>query len=147
MAEPAPTLSRLRSARDTVRYHLDNLFYASSLGDVPFAVVDWQALSLGVGVQDVGFFMCRSFSPAERREGEMDLLRLYHDTLVEDGVEGYTFEETLNDYRFTALEGLLRMVIMAGAGMSPEKERVYREILLPRCCAAVLDHDAGALLP
>jgi hypothetical protein len=31
--------------------------------------------------------------------------------------------------------------------LTPEKERAHREILAPRCHAAILDHDAGALLP
>jgi hypothetical protein len=139
----------LRPPRTLVHndYHLDNLFYASPQGGVPFAVVDWQNIWLGRGVCDVAYLFCRSMPTQDRRRMEMDLLRAYHAVLVEHGVQEYTYEECRYDYRLSMLPALQRVVNRITRGhLTPAKERLYLDVLMPRCCAAVLDLDVGELL-
>jgi aminoglycoside phosphotransferase (APT) family kinase protein len=128
-------------------YQADNLFFATSEGGVPFAVIDWQMLAPGRGAYDVSFYLCRGAPPQERRAIEMGMLEIYHSTLVENGVQGYTFEQCLNDYRLSALYTIARLGYPISYSLSPEHKQLYLDVWLPQTYAAVIDLDAVALLP
>ena len=104
--------SRLDRFRDRPRtlchgdYRLDNLFFGVRPDHEPIRVVDWQIVSQCVGTYDVGMFLSQSVAPSIRREIELDLLRAYHDRLLEHGVRGYTFADCIDDYRWTLLIGM-----------------------------------------
>jgi hypothetical protein len=61
----------------------------------------------------------------------------------------YSFARALEDYRFTMLEGLFRMVLAVGGGERDQEERTraHRDITWPRYCAALQDLDVVELLP
>jgi Ser/Thr protein kinase RdoA (MazF antagonist) len=132
-------------------YQPDNLFFATPEGGVPFAVIDWQALSRGRGAYDVAFFLCRSTPTKEaRRAVEMDLLETYHTTLVESGVEGYTRENCVDDYRLSMLSLFARSAVTLAAmapSLSSAQKSQYLDVWLPCQYAAVTDLDAADLLP
>ena len=65
-------------------YQLDNLFFGTPEGGLPFAVVDWQRMWRGRGVGDVAYFLGGNLHPQDRRAIEMDLLRDYHQILVDN---------------------------------------------------------------
>ena len=88
-----------------------------------------------------------NIEPDERKAQEQSLLKLYHTTLVENGVEGYSFEQCWNDYRFLMLNRLFRMVVLIGGNITEGEYRMFLKTLLPFCVAAILDLDAGKLLP
>ena len=71
-------------------FRADNLFFDD---DGSIAVVDWQTISQGGGVADVGYFLSQNLSTDDRRAHEADLLRAYHDALVANGVTGYSYEQ------------------------------------------------------
>ena len=73
-------------------YRLDNMFFASPEGGPDFAVIDWQIASRGGGVFDVAYFVTGTLPPDERKAREHDIVKLYHETLVENGVTGYDFD-------------------------------------------------------
>jgi aminoglycoside/choline kinase family phosphotransferase len=128
-------------------YKLDNLVLGSPEGGVSFAVVDWQLMRRGRGVFDVAYFLTGSLEPDHRRTLEMDLLETYHRILIDDGVRGYPFDQCLYDYRLSLL-GRFGALISTIVAMPFTKEQIqmHLEVLLPRSCAAIVDHDAGALL-
>jgi hypothetical protein len=129
-------------------YMLDNFFFATTGGNVSFAVLDWQLLTYGHGVLDVASFLGGNVSLEDRRTHEMDLLRTYHAILVENGVKEYPFARCLDDYRFSMFDGLFRMVIaIGGGGLADEHARAHRDIIWPRFSAAILDLNVGELLP
>jgi len=129
-------------------YMLDNFFFATTGDSISLTVVDWQLLTYGRGALDVASFLGGNMSPEDRRTYEMDLLRTYHTLLVENGVSGYPFTQCMNDYRFSMLDGLVRMVnAIGGGGMRDEQERTHRDIIWPRFCAAILDLNVIELLP
>jgi thiamine kinase-like enzyme len=129
-------------------YQLDNLFFASSEGGTRLTVIDWQLVTRGRGVTDVAYFLGQNVSPKDRRTNEMHILRMYYATLVENGVQGYSFEQCLRDYRLAMLFWLYAMVITVGGGwFTEEQEAAIVDVLLPRASAAVLDLNAGELLP
>jgi len=129
-------------------YRLDNLFFASPEGGDPLAVIDWQISFRGRGLADVAYFMSQSLSPNERRACEMDILRNYHRVLTENGVDGYDFDRCLHDYRLGTLFWLLTPVIVGGTyDLSNERALALATTMIERSVAAVVDLNAGELLP
>jgi aminoglycoside/choline kinase family phosphotransferase len=132
-------------------YQPNNLFFATPEGGVPFAVIDWQALSRGRGAYDFAFYLCRGTSAKEaRRAIEMGLLEAYHTTLVENGVQGYTLERCIDDYRLSMLS-LFAKSAATFAAMAPSlslnQKSQYLDVWLPCQYAAVSDLNASELLP
>jgi hypothetical protein len=85
--------------------------------------------------------------PEVRQAHEIDWLKMYHTTLVEAGIDTYSFDECLNDYRLALFEGFWRLVFTIGSGnLTKEEEAGFSNITLPRYCAAILDLNAGELL-
>ena len=125
-----------------------NLFFFTAPNDtLSLTVIDWQTLTLGRGIIDIALFAGRCVPPEVRRQEEMVWLQMYHMTLVENGVNGYSFDECLYDYRMAMFINLSRMVWLIGTGnLSPEEETGFREVILPRNCAAIMDLDSVALL-
>ena len=64
------------------------------------SLLDWQLATRGVGTYDTGYLMSQSVNVDVRRAHEEDLVRLYHRTLIENGVQGYSFEACWEDYRW-----------------------------------------------
>jgi aminoglycoside/choline kinase family phosphotransferase len=128
-------------------FQADNLIFGTQKGGVPFAVVDWQFLSRGRGIWDVAYFLSESMLPADRRAIEGELLASYHQSLLDQGVEGYSFEQLLYDYRLSLLQRFTALVsTIAVMPFSEEQRQLHINILLPRNGAAILDHNAGELL-
>ena len=96
-------------------YRLDNMFFASPQGGPEFAVIDWQIANRGGGVFDVAYFVSGTLTPQERKSREHEIVKLYHDTLVENGVPGYSFDQCWQDYRLSTLFLLPYSVIGAGS--------------------------------
>jgi hypothetical protein len=130
-------------------FHLHNLLFDSTSGARTVAVIDWQACSCGRATRDVAHFLVTGLPPDRRKAHERDLLRLYHTTLTEHGVEGYPFEQCLRDYRFTMLDEFCFLVmVLAHLDFSAsEAARRIRDMAIERFGAAILDHDPGELLP
>jgi thiamine kinase-like enzyme len=128
-------------------YHVENLFFTPSESGTGLVVADWQLLMFGRGVFDVAYFLGGNLGSKDRAENEMDLLRIYHEILVKNGVKDYTFDQCLHDYRFSMLYGLSRHIIVAGLVLTAEEAERACEFIIPRYIAAVLDLNAGELLP
>ena len=78
-------------------YRLDNFFFGARPEHDALTVVDWQIAVRSIGTYDVGYFVSQSVPPSLRREIELDLLRAYHDRLVELGVRNYSFGDCIDD--------------------------------------------------
>ena len=77
----------------------------------------------------------------------MDLVKIYHDSLVENGVRGYDFDQCRHDYRLSMFEPL-GVLVMAGAYLDFTSERAgaLAAAGIQRISAAVADHRIGELL-
>ena len=71
-------------------FRADNLFFDT---DGSIVVIDWQAISQGGGVADVGYFVSQNLSTDDRRAHEPELLHAYHDALVANGVSDYSYDQ------------------------------------------------------
>ncbi len=64
------------------------------------------------------------------------------------GSQDIPVDQCWNDYRFSMLDGLFRMVAaIGGGGLREEQEQVHCAIIWPRFSAAILDLNVGELLP
>ena len=104
-------------------FRLENVFFGASLGKSSFAVVDWQDISRGEGVWDVAWFIggCLQVTPNRQME-EQQLLKIYHETLKANGVNGYTFEACWEDYRLAMSRYFVQAVLMV-ASLNPGNDR------------------------
>lgn len=128
-------------------YRLDNMFFGAPGSGSEFAVIDWQISSRAGGVFDVAYCVAGSLTPEDRRARERDIVKLYHDTLVEHGVKDYDFAQCWEDYRLSTLFLLAYSVIGAG-GLDLANERGFDLFtkIASRTIAAIDDLKAYELL-
>lgn len=128
-------------------YRLDNLFFGREGAPYLVAAIDWQSPNRGWGAYDVAYFLSGSMPPEERRVCEPAVLRAYHDTLVQGGVRGYSFERFHLDYRRSLL-AYLGIFIVNGATLEMTNQRAVDLFgaIFDRLNAAIVDLDALALL-
>ncbi len=129
-------------------FHLNNLLFDSAPGERKVTVIDWQACSRGRSTRDVAHFLITGLTPDNRNAHDLELLKQYHTTLLEHGVQAYSLEQCIFDYRFTMLEEMYFLVmVLSYADFSVnEAAGKLRDMAIERICSAVLDHQAGELL-
>jgi len=111
------------------------------------AVVDWQTSNfLGSGM-DVAYFLGGAFPREMRRQHEQSLLRGYHDQLLALGVQDYSFEHLMNDYRHYSFAAIA--VAIAATLIVKRTDRGDRMLMHMTIGAAeqALDNNALDLLP
>ena len=129
-------------------YRLDNMFFGDDGGGYELAVLDWQSPNLGWGAYDIAYFLYSNVDTETRRSYEMDVLRDYHRTLVEQGVAGYSFEQLLDDYRRSLLVSLgIWIVNAATLDTANERGKALFDLFFDRLCAAITDLRALEMLP
>ncbi|GCE21470.1 oxidoreductase family protein [Dictyobacter kobayashii] len=71
-------------------------------------LLDWQSPQVHIGALDLANMLATFWTPAQRHEGQRELraLRRYHDTLTASGVNNYSWEELLDDYRIGLIDWL-----------------------------------------
>ena len=127
-------------------YRADNMFFRSPAGGADFAVVDWQIASRGRGIFDVTYFVCGALPKEMRRQHEMDLLHLYHDTLQAGGVRDYPWDQCVREYRMMALYYMVYVVISLGTlDFANERGLALFNTLLERSTTAVAELEAAEL--
>jgi len=141
--ENALSSAPLTIAHGDLRY--DNLFFSDS-GEM--AVADWQIILRARGPYDVAYFMSQSVNPADRKACEKDILRSYHETLLERGVKGYSFDQCFDDYRACAMFCLVYPVTMGGTlDLTNERGVELATAMLDRSVATILDLDCDEMIP
>ncbi len=98
----------------------DNFLIGQTPEAVPFAVVDWQTLALGLGVADVAYFIGGAFEPARRAAIEDDLLARYRDELGRYGPR-YDPADCWRDYVWGTLHGVV--IAVCATMMADQTER------------------------
>jgi hypothetical protein len=147
----ARTVRQLSSGERTFLhgdYRADNLMFGDGLGEDGIVAVDWQISGKGGALYDVAYLICNSLPASYREQAEKDLLRLYHETLMQAGVRDFSFDECWKAYRFAVLCGLFVAIFTTG-GMDLGNQRGVDAVraLARRVDAAVTDLRVGDLLP
>jgi len=129
-------------------YRPDNLFYGAAGAPRSLVVCDWQGPGKATGVVDAAYFITGSLEPNDRRKYEDDLLRRYHQHLLEGGVKDYSFEQLKTDYRAYFAGVIAGGVVLLGTlPEGNERGRRLIETTMTRFLTAMQDHDSLALLP
>jgi hypothetical protein len=77
----------------------------------------------------------------------MDLLHDYLRILGDHGVQNYSFDDAMYDYRVSLLDRFGSLIsTIAAMPFTKEQIRLHVDVLLPRTIAAILDHDCRSLL-
>ena len=128
-------------------YRLDNCFLGNPIVSRSLAVFDWEYCARGRGTYDVATFISEAFPHQQRREEEMGLLRLYHSLLMENGIQNYSFEDCLQDYRLSMLEILIFWIVVGGCcDYEGDRATVYLLNSLERFNAAISDLECAEFL-
>ncbi len=130
-------------------FRLDNMFFDLPDGS-PLAVIDWQLAQKGGPMIDVLYFLAGDLHPDVRRRHQQELLRTYHEALLQAGATGYDFEALYNDYRAAALVLLIFLVTNRqnlDIDSYDDRARALLYQIIDRYCAAILDLNAAEFLP
>jgi aminoglycoside phosphotransferase (APT) family kinase protein len=73
-------------------------------------IFDFDLWSINVPTNDLAYMMAMQWYPERRQALERSLLNLYHDTLIESGITGYTRGALDRDYRWSVLWHITRPV-------------------------------------
>ncbi|MEP7021642.1 MAG: phosphotransferase [Pseudonocardiales bacterium] len=107
----------------------DNLFFRDD-GEVIF--IDWQLATYARCVIDVAFWIRGQLEPEIRRPVEPQLLRLYHDALVANGVRDYGFEQCRSDYELATVLAPARLACAVGLSGVQAHPGAFWDTWLPR---------------
>ncbi len=95
-------------------FRLDNLLFGDPDGPSPFLVaVDWQTVGWGPVMTDACYFIGGGLTVEDRRAHEQSLVRDYHEALLFEGVQGFSWEDCWSDYRRQCFLGVLMAVAPA----------------------------------
>jgi aminoglycoside phosphotransferase (APT) family kinase protein len=129
-------------------FRADNLLFGPALGDDGIAAVDWQISGRGGPLYDVAYLICNSVPTAYRQQAEQALLRRYHDTLLRMGVQGFSYHDCWEAYRFAVLCGLFVAIFTTGGmDLGNQRGREMVRAVARRVDAAVSELQVGDLLP
>lgn len=125
----------------------DNCFFAMAGGRQSVVVMDWEFCGWGRGPYDVATFVNEACPPQVRRREETGLLREYHSLLESNGVEQYSFEECLDDYRLSMLELFVFWIVTGGyCSYDGQRAAEYLRNTLNRLDAAIADLNSTELV-
>ena len=123
-------------------YRADNLLFGVQPDDQPVVIVDWSAVAKSKGVQDLALFLTQNLSAECHQQHTADLQTLYYQTLLDEGVSGYTVEEFEEDYRIAVLFNFVYAVVIASAlDISNERSTAFVGQLVSRSAGSIVAHQ------
>lgn len=96
--------------------HWWNFLYPKDAAQDMVRIIDWQLWHIDLGARDLAFLIALGGFAEERHTGELALLKLYHRTLLANGVTNYDWSTFWNDYRYSAIRNLNMPVIFWSQG-------------------------------
>lgn len=64
-------------------------------------LIDWQSYSIGIGSYDLSYMIALHWYPRRRKEYEIKLLKKYHNILKRNGIQNYSFDDLIFDYKLS----------------------------------------------
>jgi hypothetical protein len=86
--------------------HWWNFLYPKDPTSEQTRIFDWQLWHIDLGARDLAFLVALGGFAERRPEVDPKLLRLYHETLIANGVENYPWSVFWDDYRWSAIRNL-----------------------------------------
>lgn len=103
-------------------FRADNFAFVATQEGRGVTVFDWQMARRTSGPRDLAYFLSGSLPVEQRRATEESLLKLYHETLLADGVEGYAIKDLRQDVQ-AGLAAPLTTWVIAGGMLDFSSER------------------------
>lgn len=129
-----------------IDYRLDNLLIDEAVSPPAVTVVDWQSITLGNPMTDVGYFIGAGLLPEVRRPIEADLVRDYHERLLTAGIEGYGWTQCWEDYRRATFAGFSVTVVASMLVQQTQRGDEMFTVMAQRHSRHALDLEAFDLL-
>ena len=102
-------------------------------GERPLYLIDRQpfnwSLTVWLGVYDLAYAVILDWEIEARRQVEIPLLERYHQALQENGVQDYTWEQLLYDYKLCAVMGVYIATEYCRGGVNEPWVRVWLPML------------------
>ncbi len=148
LAEQAPVYFRSDPDRQCIvhgDFRLDNMLFDIKGGAEPVAILDWQTVTVGKAMTDVGYFMGCGIGEALWREHEDDLLDVWLEEMARRGVR-LSRDDTENDYRRGILHGVSTAVFSAAFVKRTERGDANFLSMARGACSLALARDSLAAL-
>lgn len=135
---------------------------ADSLAQLPYEqqdiwLVDWATSGRGCPLRDLAFFMMVGITSTDRKLFEKVALRVYHGTLLQEGVKEFSWEQCTTLYskcvinQFVILVALHRLTNnvaqSARTDAMGEHLRAHFKEVYQRCTVAAFEHYQGQIVP
>lgn len=128
-------------------FRADNFAFMTRHGGREVTVFDWQVARRAAGPRDLAYFLSGSLTVEQRRTTEAALLTVYSETLVGNGVSGYSVEELRGDLQAGLGAPLATWVIAGGMlDFSSERGTALFAQVCARLGAALDDHRFASYL-
>jgi aminoglycoside/choline kinase family phosphotransferase len=127
-------------------FKLDNFFFGERPGQADVIVGDWQMITRGSGLFDLGYFLSQSVDPRQRLRTERDVVRRYCDALASRGVTCYSIDDCWADYRAAVLWTFIYPVSAGAMDLSNERSVAMAKAMSERCFAALEELEVVELL-
>lgn len=122
-------------------FHPGNIFIRNE----QVKIFDWQLVSQGSPLLDVANFLASSVAPADHERYTPNLLRAYHDTLLEEGVSDYSMAKLRKDLKQARFFVFLKFLIIFGTvsydgpdGAQIKLEKIRKLIFLAEQAGALM---------
>lgn len=126
-------------------FRLDNVLFDIKGGAEPVAVLDWQTLTIGNGLTDIGYFLGCGIGDELRRAHERELLELYCAEMTARGVP-MNVEQIWRDYVVGALHGVSTAVFSAAFVVRTPRGDANFLSMARGACALCLEHGSLDLM-
>ena len=126
-------------------FRLDNMLFGIGGGAEPIAILDWQTLTIGHPMTDIGYFLGCGIGDNLRRKYEVELLDLYCAEMTALGVP-LTRDEIWRDYVIGALHGVSTAVFSAAFVERTERGDANFLSMARGACALALEHGSLQML-
>ena len=127
-------------------FRSENMFFGPPGSNDDVVLLDWQLTTRSGGLYDIAYMLAQSLTIEDRRTHEERLLRVYHQCLLEGGVD-VPFEEILEYYKVSLMVCLVIPVSVGGTlDMANERGRMLGEVITQRTFAAATDQECAAVL-
>ena len=128
-------------------FRADNFAFAGTRAGRRATVFDWQVARRAPGPRDLAYFLSGSLPVEQRRATEESLLKVYVETLLADGVGGYTIRDLRRDVQ-AGLAAPLTTWVIAGGMLDFSSQRgadLFKQVCA-RLGAMLEDHQFGTYL-
>ena len=126
----------------------DNLLFPPPGSNDSILIIDWQITIRSIGAFDVARLLGGSELPQERKGHEFKVLKTWHDTLLQEGIKDYKWEDAIYDLRLGMLSYLCYPVYFHKEIIGVEgRAKLLAEAIFTRSFASAVEIDAGSILP